>query len=480
MSKSQSQVVSEVRRLLWLAAFVFILPAVLAQEFAAELSPSQQVIRQDQLAYYEITIFHNYAGIEFFEVYSPEVLWDIRTKDPLHVPPGKPFKTALTIQPLNINPGLYGVPIHVKRTGSNQVRKAILYMEVTGSPSTITYLPAVRGTAEIPAFVDPREDITITVYLENQNRRNLSELSVKVRGDVINQDFTASLGPLERKTFTFVTRIDPQTPPQQDSLAVSVIATEKDKGFQFDLPPVDFAVKSYGQLVPTTEVIKSFLKRKRIITLTNNANIVLQEPFAFPVPWYARVFTSSSPKAARVENGALVWDIALNMGHTAELRVTTNYIPLAVMIIIAAIITIIYYVFRSPLVIRKSSSVLSTREGGISELKILLELKNRSGKPIHQASIVDLVPRIAEMLKDHEIGTIAPSKVVRHDNKGTIVKYEVGEIMPYEERVISYKVKSTLSILGGVSLPVAVARFNTHMGKERTTQSNAPKVTFLG
>lgn len=90
------------------------------------------------------------------------------------------------------------------------------------------------------------------------------------------------------------------------------------------------------------------------------------------------------------------------------------------------------------------------------------------------------MPRIAELLKEHEVGTLAPNKVIRHDRKGTIIKYEVGDILPKEERVISYKVKSSLSILGGVSLPEAVARFVTATGKERTSSSNKPKVKFLG
>lgn len=465
--------------LLWLVVAVSFSLAALAQDFTAEFSPSQQSIGQDEKASYNVTLLHDYPNIEFFEIYSPEVLWDIRTTEPLHVPPKKPFTTTLTIQPLNINPGLYGVPIHVKRTGTNQLKKALVYMEVTGPPATTTYLPAIRGTVEMPSAVDPRQEIPIIIHLENQNRRNLTRLSVKVRSGVINQDYVASLDPLARKTFTFTARIDASTPPQRDTLKVSIIASEGDQGFQFDLPPVEYDISPFRQLVPTIEVSRDFLKTTRLVTVTNSGNTVLQEPYAYPLPWYERIFTRTRPKA-RVEQGALVWDIALNTGHSATFQVTTNYRPLAVVIVLAAIITVLYYLFRSPLVINKSATVLSTREGGISELKILLELRNRSGKPIHQTAVVDLVPRIAEVLKEHEVGTLAPSKVVRHERKGTIVKYEVGDIMPYEERVISYKIKSSLSILGGVSLPVAVAKFVTHAGKERTTSSNTPKVEFLG
>ena len=470
---------SVVKKLVWLFVFLLAASAVAAGNFSVEFSPASQSINEHEIAQYNVTIFHDYSEIQFFEIYSPEVLWDIRTKDALQVPPNMPFTTTLNIQPLNINPGLYGVPINIKRTGTNEFKKALLYMEVNGPPSTTIYLPAIHGTAAIPASIDPREDVVITVNLDNQNRRNLSDLDVKVRSAVINQDFTTTLDPAAHKTEKFVVHIDPATAPQHDVLTVTIIANQGGKGFQFDLPPVEYSVRSYGQVTPTIQDTSAFLKTTKLIRLSNNANILIDEPFALPMPWYQRLITRSDP-ASRTENGALVWDVTLNVGQWTLIRVTTNYRPVAAVIILLAVILVLYYIFRSPLTMKKSATVVSTREGGISELKILLELKNRSGKPIHQTSVVDLVPRIAELMKEFDVGTLTPTKIIRHERRGTIIKYEVGDILPYEERVISYKVKSTLSILGGVSLPPAVSRFVTATGKERTTGSKAAKIEFLG
>lgn len=467
------------KKLLWLVVAVVLSSAVSAGNFSVAFAPGQQSINEHEIAQYNVTIFHDFPEIQFFEIYSPEVLWDIRTKDALQIQPNKPFVTTLNIQPLNINPGLYGVPITIKRTGTNEVKKAILYMEVNGPPSVTNYLPAIHGTATVPASIDPRDEIIITVNLDNQNRRNLSDLDVKVRSTVINQDFKTTLDPLEHKTARFTARVDPATSPQHDLLTVSIIANEGGKGFQFDLPPVEYSIRSYGQLTPTIQVTSSFLKTTRLIRLSNSANILIEEPYTFPLPWYARAFTSSDPKS-RTENGAFVWDVTVNVGEWSLIRVTTNYRPVAAIVILLALILVLYFIFRSPLVIKKSATVISTREGGISELKILLELRNRSAKPVHQATVVDLVPRIAELLKEYDVGTLTPTKVIRHERKGTIIKYEVGDILPFEERVISYKVKSTLSILGGVSLPPAVSRFTTATGKERTTSSKPASITFLG
>jgi hypothetical protein len=88
-------------------------------------------------------------------------------------------------------------------------------------------------------------------------------------------------------------------------------------------------------------------------------------------------------------------------------------------------------------------------------------------------NIIDKVPHIAEVLKDFEMGTLHPTKVLKHAKKGTLIKWEVKELDKFEERVLAYKIKSRLSVLGEFKLPVAVAKFSTLSGKERSTHSNS-------
>ncbi|MBW2986276.1 hypothetical protein KY333_02810, partial [Candidatus Woesearchaeota archaeon] len=156
-----------------------------------------------------------------------------------------------------------------------------------------------------------------------------------------------------------------------------------------------------------------------------------------------------------------------------------NFQPILIISIAILIILISYFVFRSPVVMRKTATVIATKEGGISELKIIIEIINRSKKQIKHVKIIDNVPRIAELAKEYDVGTVKPDKVVQHERKGTLVKWSLDEVDPGEERVISYKVKSKLSILGGVTLPSAAAKFD--VGKRhRTANSNTPVIGFIG
>ena len=179
------------------------------------------------------------------------------------------------------------------------------------------------------------------------------------------------------------------------------------------------------------------------------------------------------------EKGQLVWDIDLAPGESELILYTFNYQPLLIIAIALILIFISYYLFRSPVILKKTATVIATKEGGISELKVIVEIVSRSRSPITHIRLIDTIPRIANLAHDYDVGTLKPDKAVKHENKGTLVKWSIDSIDPGEERVISYKIKSKLSILGGMTLPSAAAKFDVGK-KHRTASSNSPVIGFVG
>ena len=45
-------------------------------------------------------------------------------------------------------------------------------------------------------------------------------------------------------------------------------------------------------------------------------------------------------------------------------------------------------------------------------------------------------------------------------------------VEPYEERIITYKIKSKLSIVGGLTLPAAYLKYKPRNGREQIILSN--------
>jgi hypothetical protein len=463
------------RRLLFVAVLCLMALSVSAVDFTVSLFPNERTIKSNETAVFELELEHSSPVEEMFEVYSNDVTWDVRPEKILSVPAGEKIKTNLLVHPLNLNPGAYNLPIFFKRTGSSDQQKVYVYVAVESLfPEDATYLPAVRGVATVDEEVDPRKGMTIKLSLENQNRRILDKVNVKVRSTVINKDYTTNLGPLEKKTLTFLAELDPFTPPGKDALQISIIVPEKEKAYQFDLFPVPFKIVEYGVVIPSVETQKSFLKRIETVTLTNEGNKPLAHIYRVPA-WFAKQWFISASPAPRKEAGNLVWEVPLDAGSSAQLMVTYNHRPLFWLLLIVSVIIAAYYVFRSPIAVNKRASVVSSHEGGITELKIVIELVNRSNKIVKSIRVMDLAPKLADVEKDFKETILAPSKIVPHEHTGTLVRWDIDMMEPREHRILTYKMKTRLQILGGMTLPVTAVKYFV-AGQEREVVSNKPEI----
>ncbi len=455
---------------------LLVLSSVSAADFSVSIFPNQRSVKTDEAAEFEIELQHDGPFEELFEVYSTDVVWDIRTEAPLRVLPDIPLKAKLFVRPLNINPGLYSIALNFRKAGTNEVLKELIQVEVVSPfPPDAEYLPAIRGSVQVPPQVDPRQGLTLKLSLENQNKRILQRVDVKLRSAVVNKDYTTSLGPLEKKTLTFIADIDPRTPPQKDILYITLLVPEQEKAYQFDLLPVSYDVVPYGGVVPSVSAERAFLKTVETVTLKNEGNKIITHVYRVRAI-FTKPLISGNPKPVS-EGIELVWEVPLEPGESRDLVITYNYRPLFWLLLLTVIGLIVYFKYRSPIVVRKNATVLSTEEGGISELKVVIEFVNRSNKTVRHLRIMDLVPRLADVIKEFKETILAPSKVVPHSNRGTLVRWDIDFVEPKEHRILTYKVRSKLSILGGLKLPVAAVRFSAE-GKEREAVSNQPEIKF--
>lgn len=468
------------KAVMWIALILLFASIAYGSEtFLAKITPQEVVIKQDQTAEFNLTITHTSDEPESFEIYSENVIWDVRVQDVLRIEPSTMLNTKLFVRPLNVFPGAYWVPLTVKMVGSNMKDEKDVLLEIQSLiPPEQSYLPAIRGEVYMQDDTDPRDELKIRVKLVNQNRRTLEKVDVKIRSSTINKDYEASLEPLEEKELKFFIKLPPRTPPQKDLIKVSIIVPEKDQAFRFDLDPMPLEILDYSDFKQELKTEEGFLKTTYLATLANNGNIPYEDQYKVESTFFKNIFVTTVPRAEKIK-GNLIWDIELQSGESELIMYTFNYQPLLIIAIVLVVLSISYYLFRSPVILKKTATVIATKEGGISELKVIIEIVNRSKKQVKKIKLIDTVPRIAQLAHDYDVGTLKPDNVVKHEKKGTLVKWSIDSIDPGEERVISYKVKSKLSILGGVTLPSAAAKFE--FGKRhRTANSNSPIIGFIG
>ena len=448
--------------------FLIYISAVFASSFDVNTVPIKNKISIDEFAKFRLNIKNNLEVQDEYRIYTLDFpAWDVRA-DPISNP-----ITLLLAGKSNGSVEIIVDPLKIKEIGSYQVgvniRSGIVDEAVT-MPLKVTilsidsliqgYVPTVITGVEIPEEIDPREKVTVKIDLNNQNIIDYPDLVIKLDSKLIKDTINMQLGPKEDKMLSLEFDIDPLTPPQEDNLVVAVF-----KGNRSIVNPIvkRIEIKEYtGHKLVNEE--KKFLRTISKYSFESNNNNY-NGAFKVETTLFNSIFSSTDPQAKIAkENGKryFTWDVGLE-NNTMQFTVTKNFIPLFIAILMLIAVAIAYYVLRSPLYMLKESSNIVKREGGISEMTVVLHIKNRSKDKINGIEVNEYIPGLVTIGSDVPIGSLQPTKVMVHEKKGTtVVKWELDTLNASEERVLSYRLKSKLAILGSFSLPAAKATFKSN------------------
>lgn len=470
------------KKIWWLFACLILASSVFAQQvpsFIATIGPQHQTVRLNETAIYDLAIFNNDHSGQIFEAYSTDIMWDIKTGRSLFVPSRNNFRTKLFVSGLNVNEGTYSIPINIRKVNSPESVKQAVSLEVQSIyPSVNSYLPAFKGNASMPRLIEPGKEVTISLNIENLNRRNLSDVTIKLKSSILNKNYTTSLGSKEKKLLTFTTIVDGSVLPQKDLFQIQIVKVENEKSYHYDVNPLHYEVLPKENIAISKDLKKEFLKTVQFAKISNLGNIPKEQVYAQKIGFFSRLISSTNPKA-KVVNGEYVWEIHLDVSESRFVYVTASYRLLAFVLLFLITGILFYYLLRSELRVKKQAIIVSAKDGGISELKIHINVKNRSRKTLTGINLIDLIPKIADVEKKFEHDMIAPSQIIKNDNKGTLLKWNIDSLDAGEEVILTYRMVSKFSILGGATLPVIVAKFTTAQGKEKTTFSNRYKVNLI-
>ncbi len=450
--------------------------------FSASVTAVNDSIFLDGQAVLELTISNpkNYA--DNFRISVPEVEWSVQS-DPLFqyfsgvdIPSFSSEKVRLLLKPtVAFPPGLRTVHIAVQSSTSKESLDLTTFVNIRSNNKLIMeYLAAVSRIVEIPPLIDPRNEFEVKVNLINRNPKNISALRVvlsSVSTGLIRKEIVTDLKPLESKEVSTSVRLDKLTPPTKDTLKVVLFVDEQ------PLEPTifeKFEIISYSDIKAVESVKKGFfLQWVNETTYANDGNVRSSRVLESETSFLKSLFTKSNPKSFAISKGGKrysAWELSLDPQEEITVRVIEGYRSIFYLIILALAGILLYRFFQSPVSLLKESSAISYKEGGISELKVILRLKNRSAQPYVKLVLADRVPMIAQVEPD-SMGTMKPVTIF-NDGKGSIVKWEIENLDRHEERILAYKIKSKLSILGQFTLPKASLRFYTEKNVKFVTGSN--------
>ncbi|MFH1399838.1 MAG: hypothetical protein ABIG95_07070 [Candidatus Woesearchaeota archaeon] len=471
----------------WVVLLLTATYAIAQDEIVVESRAIRDAISAGDTALFNITVSNNGRFDDSFRLsFSNDVEWTVLT-DPLRYKLGAfnlnvgesvSFLVKIRAAPsAALNYNQYAIAMEVRGKGSKMIATEIFTLGY--GPQFLTpkqYAALVIATLDVPEKIDPRAGIPIKIFLRNRNPLNISDLEIEANSALVSQKTFTHLEPLEEKTIVFHQELDPLQSPVRDILVVTVVR----QNVTLVRLEKTFDVVSYSQFEESVVKQKGFLSTTSIISVRNNGNFIKEETVKYEVSFMQRLFTQTSQKAFWLKEDGhryLAWHTELGPDETTEIKVVVSYLPLLFLCVLGVLVTFAYYLLRSPIVLIKNAVIVARKEGGISGLKVMLRVANRSGRKIWGVSVVDSIPKLIDVEKGFEVGIVKPTRILRHSKKGTLVKWNLGELEAGEERILSYKVQARFTIVGSFVLPAPVVKF-VQGGQDRVAYANRLKVNF--
>ena len=470
------------KRLLILVLGILLLVNIAhAASFSVKVTPVLDKIVVDEIAEFDLEITNNLDTSEEFTIKKAGYpFWDMYTKPlqnpiTLRVPGQDSASIRIFVDPLyitSVDTYTLEAGVVLERTGEQQKAPITIGIKST-DPLIGGYIPTVLTSVSLSQEnIDPREEFTIKISLNNQNIIDYPDLTIKLESNLFKEELHESLGPREDKVFEIKKKLDDKAVPEKERLIVAVFI-----GDRLIVSPIvnEFTVNEYitQEELP---IEQSFLKIRKGLRVESN-NYDYQGTVRLETTPFKSLVSSTSPRAEKVKEGGknyLVWDVKLGPDKTMTVYATENYRPIVVIIALAIAAVVLYFVFRSPVVVRKDIASVGTSEGGISEAKVVVKVKNRGSVQLANIEVLDNLPHIAHVEKEISIGSMQPHAILKHPKKGIMIRWMLETLEPGDERVLSYRMKSRLPILGEFSLPAANARCKI---ENRVVISNSNRVT---
>ncbi len=447
-----------------LLIFILLLSSVvMASDFSVSISPIKGSVFKGESASFLIKITNNANQGDNFQIKSADLNWivDDSSIKSLSIGGKKTMSATIMFNPMSdLKPANYGVVLNIVGSTSNQEK--ILPITLI-DPNNLVSLKFLNSDG-----VDPRRPTLIKLQIKNNYDTPLN-IKYSLSSEMFQKEGSISLEGMDYKVEEFTLTLDPKT--QEGSHDIDVKVSLDNKVVQeLKIPLI---IKYYPGLREIITSSSSFLLYEDAVKKINEGNSIIKDSYIKQFSLLERLFTKANPEANSIvkeENKYIYkWDVNLNPQESVEIKIITDYrTPILIFIVLALIIGYAYSLMRRHIEIQKKVLTLKS-ENSINKIKILLTIKNKTGKNLKNVKIMERLPMHTKNPGDY--GTSQPTKIVNQGNLINLI-WIIPQLSPKEERVFSYKIESKAKKL---ILPPALAKYNIN---DKTLISNSNRVVI--
>lgn len=323
--------------------------------------------------------------------------------------------------------------------------------------------------ADIPRNVVPGISTPFDVTFKNRGNNELKDLDIYIASSIFNDRKKLSLGPYESLKTGFNFNIESVTLPGLYSMSIRAYDGESLKG----ISNIDFNVINNPNIVENDNTQKKIFKTIVTMNRENKGNALVEMRVRYPVTFLKRLFTSTNPDAKIIkfsDGKYYTWDLRLEPGDNELMTITTNYriIPAFILLIIIGLLALHYFKGKN-VIINKNLFKMRDEKNNVTELKILLHVVNKTDTDVFNLKVIDLLPNL--IVPTSDFATLTPERIQKGPN-GIRIVWNIPKLEKNEERVITYKVHSRLTVVGEVELPSASVQYKIKQNKLMNIKSN--------
>jgi len=192
----------------------------------------------------------------------------------------------------------------------------------------------------------------------------------------------------------------------------------------------------------------------------NGGNTTERKTFTLYISKSQDPFFSTYDYKEKVDLGnnyKYIWEFVLLPGQSYYIHYSYNYSVILILILAAIfLVVMLYLLMKKDLKLNKyfMKKVFEIKEG--KEIKICLEVVNKTKNVIYHIILEEIIPPIFELKKDFQV--INPKKIMESKDEKKII-WEIPRIEPKETRIFTYKIVPKIGVKGKYSFPLAKIKY---------------------
>lgn len=427
----------------WLLALSILAILGTVTGFEATMQPVERQATPENPALFQVTVTNTGDQAERYSVSDQfsKTGW-VYYRKPKTLQPGETAVFNITINPGNdAIQQSHSFKIYVTGSVSGNTTTFTDYMSVKREHRINVKDFTVNGES-----FRPGETVETSITVQNLVAEILSDyrFTSTFNGEQKNQE-GEPFAPGALKTYNFNHEIPLDSPPGNETLNLSM----SHEG-SVQSRTVNISIQEVRNVTRKSSEKDRVLYTSGNLVIGNygNSPVNLTENMSFKSYLDPILILDPDPDTVKDSDSrkTYVWNIELQPGETQEIGYRVNYwMPLG----LAAAILLGILVLRNLTGNVKLTKKVEEKENG--ELKVSIEIVNRSNQPKNSINIKDFVPNVADLDEDFDMA----KPDLKKTTDGVEMEWSLEDFKPGEKRVIHYRVTPKVEIEDGIELPSA-------------------------